>query len=509
MKERTILKRGDKKEVTIESIAPGGEGVSKDFGLPIFIEKAAVGDGLAIEISDAKSNFARGRILEILRPSSDRAEPPCPLFDRCGGCQWQHLSYPAQLKAKADIIRQSFRHIANLPTDVMRPVIESPKQLFYRNKVQFLASPARGGEGLQLGYYEAGSHNLIDITHCPVQSSSFDAVMNLVRTLCHKFGVSAYDVRSRKGLLRSVSVRHSESSGEILVTLVLNCPRRSMPTKFMPLAKEILEMPEVAGVCANFHVGPDGRLYGDETICLAGKPHITEVLKTEQPDYPERLRKGLLFQLSATSFFQVNSQQAIKMLESIHKIVEEFLEQKSAPQQEVTLLDAYAGVGAIALWLAPFVDHVIAIEENPEAIADARINLELNEIKNVDFYGGRVEDALPELINERIVPDIVVIDPPRKGCTREVLDGIIELAPQLIIYISCNPVTLARDLRFILGGNHKFTGEVQNNAVFGYKTKQIIPIDFFPQTYHIESITVLERQLINDEDGDVEAARAR
>ncbi len=515
MKENNVLKRGERKTVSIESLAPGGEAVSKDFGLPIFIEKAAIGDKLLVEISEAKSNFARATVVEVLTSSPDRTEPPCHLFAVCGGCQWQQLNYPAQLKAKADIIRQSFRHLAKLPVDAIQPVIEAPDQLFYRNKVQFLAAPGKstdsnGKRDLQLGYYAGSSHSLVDIRHCPVQPAVFDQVINLVRSLCQNLAVSAYEEQSRKGLLRSVSVRQSQATGEILVTLVLNCDRGNLPKKISQIAKQMLvELPEMTGVCANFHKSPDSRLFGEETICLAGKPHIKEIIKTDETDCPSRLRQGLVFQLSPTSFFQINSRQMLKMLESILKIVQEFICQKTSRQHDVTLLDAYAGVGVIALWLAPLVGRVIAIEENPDATSDARVNLELNDIKNVDFFGGKVEDALPELINERLCPDIVVIDPPRKGCTREVLQALIELAPELIIYVSCNPVTLARDLKFILTANHHFLKNDKKNEVFGYKTKQIIPIDFFPQTYHIESITVLERQLINDEDGNLEEARAR
>jgi 23S rRNA (uracil1939-C5)-methyltransferase len=295
MKAKTILKRGERKEVHIESIAPGGEGVSKDFGLPVFIEKAAVGDRLLVEIGEAKSNFARGSIVEVLRPSNDRVEPPCQLFDRCGGCQWQHLSYPAQLKAKADIIKQSFRHIAKLPIEAIEPVIGAPSQLSYRNKAHFLAASSKTAGALQLGYYATASHNLVEVDHCPVQPDSFDQVFNQVRKLCQNYGISVYDERSRKGLLRSVGVRHSEASGEILVTLVLNCHRRDMSKKFLKIAQELIEMPKVKGVCANFHSGADGNPFGGETVCLAGKPHITEILKSERQDFPEPLTKGLRF----------------------------------------------------------------------------------------------------------------------------------------------------------------------------------------------------------------------
>jgi len=522
MKERTPLNRGERKKVTIQSLAPEGAGVSKDFGLPIFVEKVAVGDEALVEISEAKSNFARATLVEILTPSPDRIEPPCHLFDRCGGCQWQHLSYPAQLQAKADIIKQSFRHIAglatDLTTDVMQPTIGAFEQFHYRNKVHFLAAPpgqgsaikqqAKSTDNLELGYYEGASHNLVNIEHCPVQPATFDAVINLVRQLCRKHGILPYD--GQKGLLRSVSVRHSQATGEILVTFVVHCDRHNLPKRIKEIAKEMVaQIPQIKGVCVNFHTKPDSRLYGDETMCISGQEYIVETIKSKEANCPERLSKGLVFQLSSTSFFQINSEQALTMLECIRKIVESFLKEKALAAQKVTLLDAYAGVGAIAFWLASSVNKVVAIEENLDAVADAELNLELNEIANVDIYPGKVEDALPELIKRGLRPQIVVIDPPRKGCTKEVLQAIIELAPELIIYVSCNPVTLARDLKIILSPNHQSMEGHRNHEDFGYKTKQILPIDLFPQTYHIESITVLERQFIHDEDGHMEEARAR
>ncbi|PWT99637.1 MAG: 23S rRNA (uracil(1939)-C(5))-methyltransferase RlmD [Candidatus Melainabacteria bacterium] len=486
MKQEPEIKRGDKVEVRITSLAPGGEGVSKDFGMPIFVNRVAEGDRALIEIFDRRSNFARGRVLEILAPSPDRAEPPCKLFKVCGGCQWQHISYEGQLKAKEQIIKQALNHIGGLDAASVKEVIPSGKQLFYRNKVQFPVRQPKGSDRILAGYYEQDSHNLVNVKHCPIQPKALDEMLEAAKASCEQFRVSAYNEITGEGLLRFINARYSEENEQILVTLVVNCAKTKIPDYLKQAALDIAEkLSSVVGVCLNFNTKPGNRILGEETVCITGKPYLEETLKTKRTDYPEELKTGLTFRLSSSSFFQVNTEQAVNIFECLSDFILDFSSVAKVAPAEMVVLDAYAGVGAIALWLSPFVKKVLAVEEVADAVKDGHVNLELNRIENVDFRLGKVEQVLPKLFNEGVRPHVVIVDPPRRGCSEKALEAVLAFAPPLILYVSCNPVTLARDLKLIIG---------DGESKCGYKTVEIQPVDLFPQTYHIESIAVLQRQ---------------
>lgn len=482
-------KKGDRLELRIASLAPGGEGVSKDFGLPIFVNRVAQGDHVLVEVFDRRSDFARGRVLEILSPSPDRIEPPCKLFKVCGGCQWQHIDYQAQLTAKERIIEQSLKHIGGMASDVVQRTVPSEKPFFYRNKVQFPVRQPKDSTRILAGYYEQDSHRLVNVKHCPIQPGALDQMLEVVKASLEHFGVSAHNEETGKGLLRFITARYSEATEQILITLVINCECERMPEILNTAASDIqAKLPQVAGVCVNFNARKGNRILGDETICLSGIPYVEEVLRTKREFYPQKLRFGIRFRLSSNSFFQVNTAQAVNLFEQISDILLAYSTDEKVPLEEMTLVDAYAGVGAIALWLSPFVKRVVAIEENLDAVQDGQLNININEVNNVEMLLGTVEQMLPSLFNQGVRPEAVIVDPPRKGCSEAVLATIKKLAPALIIYVSCNPVTLARDLRFL--------ADVETNC--GYKTEKIIPVDLFPQTYHVESITVLRRVKTDD-----------
>jgi len=494
------LKRGQTVELIIDSLAPGGEGVGRDSGIPIFVNRVAPGDKVMVELFDVHSRFARASLLHIIEASPERAEPPCKLFKVCGGCQWQHLSYQSQLAAKKHLIQQSFAHIGQLAPDLVLDAVPAKRVLYYRNKVQFPVRHPHKSKRLLAGYFKQDSHDLVNIKHCPVQPEVFDRVLELAKALCEEHAIEAYDEKRHSGLLRFINIRHSDANARVLLTLVLNCRADQMPPHLVQLAHELMgKIPELRGVCANFNGQRGNRILGAETVCLVGEPFIEEVLSSLRADYPEPLRQGLRFKLSPTSFFQVNSEQAVRLLESICDMLQNYFSHSKHAKdlKEVTAIDAYSGVGAIALWLSQFLKKVVTIEENSQAVEDARLNADLNGITNVEFHRGKVEDTLPELLRHAASgrPDVVIIDPPRKGCEIETIDTIIKLAPQVIIYVSCNPVTLARDLK-LLEAKPPSCGEDDVNRLFGYKTRQVLPIDLFPQTYHIESVTMLERELL-------------
>lgn len=512
-----MLFKGQNLKVRISSLVPGGEGISKDYGKPIFINRVAPGDEVQIELFDVRKDFAKGRVLTVITPSEERATPPCKLFKACGGCQWQHLTYSAQVKAKENIVRQAVAHIGGIDPALIKPVIQAEQILHYRNKAQFPVRHPKGSNRILAGYFQQDSHELVNIKHCPVQPELMDLILQTVKSACEHNQITAYDEANHRGLLRHINIRLAPSTGEALVVLVINkngwtqskedskhgshptstAYQQTLRTKLGLIAKEIMaDIPEVKGVLVNFNPHKSNRILGETTECLAGKSFIEEVLKTTRCDLPSELRAGIHFRLSASSFFQVHSDQTVKLLEVIFDSAIPN-RKEICGKEKLFIVDAYAGVGAIALWLSPLAQKVVAIEESPTAVADGTFNVESNSAlrNNVEFRLGQVESLLSAMVSSNERPDLLVLDPPRKGANPEALSAVLKLAPAKIIYVSCNPATLARDLKILENRGLAETNQNQEECYrYGYKTIQIQPVDLFPQTYHIESVVVLEKK---------------
>jgi 23S rRNA (uracil1939-C5)-methyltransferase len=480
------LKKGEIHKLRIASLAPGGEGVSRDLGIPVFVNRVAPGDLAEVKLFDVRKDFARGEVVSLIEPSAVRTEPPCKIFKVCGGCQWQHVDYAGQLDAKADIVRQAVKHIGKLSPDLVLPTIGAVDPLFYRNKVQFPVDSVASTGRVLAGYYKEGSHELVNIKHCPVQPEPLDRALEACKQAAQKHKLSTYDEKTGTGLLRHIALRYSFSGNRVLVTLVVNDRPDNAPLtkKLKAMAAEIMrEVPEATGVCANFNTTRGNRIMGDQVVSLAGDAHLLEVLRSNLNWAPELLRHGIKYQLSSTSFFQVNSKQAAVLLDQLLLAVSDRAAENNEPMslRKIPLvIDAYSGVGTMALWLSAIAERVIAIEEWPAAVRDAAINCQLNAINNVELIEAKVEDEAPRLVAQGVKADVIVVDPPRKGLHSSLVSALVALAPRRIAYVSCNPATLARDLRIL-----------EDN---GYKTKRIQPVDMFPQTYHVESVTVLDRQ---------------
>jgi len=487
-KPNHALKKGQKVEIAFQSLSYGGEAVSKDMGIPIFVNRACPGDFAEVELFDVRKNFAKGRLTKIIKASAQRREPPCPIFKVCGGCQWQHLTYEAQLEAKRDVVRQAIEHIGGLAGGLVQPAIASPIELNYRNKVQFPVKQAHGSDRILAGYYQQDSHDLVNIKHCPIQPEPLDRMLSAVKDACTAHRIWAYDERTGKGLLRHINARMSFASGDVLVTLVVNSTEEDLPKRIRQsleeIAQEITEkVPEIKGVCLNFNTATGNKIYGDRTVNIAGVSHIEEILSAGA--------KELKFRLSPTSFFQVNSPQASTLMQCVYDAIEEHQQSKSKSK---LIVDAYAGVGAIAFFVADLAEKVLAVEEFAPAVEDGLVNLNLNaetnDLSNVEFRLGSTESVLAEMGDKGVSPDVVVVDPPRKGMSPEALDAVAKLAPALIVYVSCNPSTLARDLKALT--ERAILPQAEKGLVYGYKTKKIQPVDLFPQTYHNESVTNIE-----------------
>jgi 23S rRNA (uracil1939-C5)-methyltransferase len=482
------LHRGKTVRVTIESLAPGGDGVGHHDGLAVFVARTAPGDTVDVELFDIRKSFARGKVVDIIKDSPIRVEPVCKVFDRCGGCQWQHVSYEAQLEAKHEIVSQALRHI-----DVaIEPTLGTKHPFDYRNKAQFPVKQLKN-KRLLVGYYEHSSHTLVNLNECPVQPEPLDFVLQIVRRLLTEHSITAFDEESHTGLIRHLCARESYYNGDILVTLVVNHPggeklKSGLKGALETVAEELMaEMEEVQGVCANFNSAKGNKIFGEETICLRGTPEIEEVLQTQRSDRPEKLKEGIKFRLSTQSFFQINTEQAVNLFDEVYDQTAAIAEQLQRPLQ---VIDAYAGVGSIALWVSSLAEKVVAIEEVPDAVRDGESTVALNGVDNIVFEKGRTEDVLAKMAEDGHKCDVVIIDPPRKGASDETLRALLKLAPKHIIYVSCNPQTLARDLKILQDG---VIEEQEGKQVrSGYKTKRVQPVDLFPQTYHIEAVATLE-----------------
>lgn len=527
VREAHSLERSQVRDVEIISIAGGGAGVAKVDGVPIFVDRAVVGDKLKIRLYDVRKDFAKAEIVNVISAGPGRTEAPCQHFERCGGCQWQEMTYAEQLRSKESILREALMHLGGGKVftrerlaEIFSPILPCEDPWRYRNKAQF---PLQFKMGKTLaGYYESGSHELVNIESCLIQPESMDRVLHLVRDLVRQHKISIYDETKHKGLLRHLNVKMSFAQKRLLVTFVVN----HVPQKykdfaqneylqvFTRIAQQLMEAaPEVESVALNFNDERGNRIMGDTTLNVLGRGYIEEVLATERKDLPDLLQDGLTFRLSSESFFQVNSRQAVHLLEIVYDFAKSVLVEK--PEQDNVIFDAYAGVGSIAMWLSPLAGTVFAVEENEEAVADGIKNAEINKVSNLSFHAGRVEDALETLMGGVDEIDLLVVDPPRKGVDARVLNSIRERGPKNIIYVSCNPATLARDLR-ILEGHGEFQGkfeqvsgtngeagqsdaESESNKQsepaikYGYKTIRISPLDLFPQTYHVETVALLTR----------------
>jgi 23S rRNA (uracil1939-C5)-methyltransferase len=477
------LKKGQKLKLKIESIATGGKGFAKHEGISIFVDRGVPGDFVELELYDVRKNFAKAKIINLLEGSNLRQEAPCKLFKVCGACHWQHIKYQNQIELKTDIVKQVIKHIAGLNESLVRPTLAAERDLHYRNKIQFPVSSPNKSSRILAGYYQENSHELVNVKHCPVQAELVDQVMETAKLAAEHAGFSAYKEETHSGQLRHFTARHSFSADEVLFTVVLNAKPdqfAGFASSLNRFAEELMEtVPRVIGFCVNFNPLKGNRIMGPETKLVRGREHLVEELKSKHQSAPEQLKRGLKFELSPASFFQVNSTQAVTLMDLVLNAV---LDYKSSRQLDSIplILDAFAGVASIALWVAPLADKVLAVEEVREAVEDAERIIQLNGICNVEPICGTVEELFPKFVSERLRPQIVVLDPPRKGVDEEALKSVIELQCDRIIYVSCEPSTLARDLKILEQG--------------GYETSSIQPVDLFPQTYHVETVSVLDKR---------------
>lgn len=449
--------------LNIDLMAYDNSAIGRYKDLVVMVNRAAPGDELTAQITTLRPNYARANIIEIIKSDPNyRIEAPCKVYKVCGGCQWQHIPYEKQLEQK-NLLMQNFISRLKLQDNVLEKIIRAETIWNYRNKVQYPVRTVSDTHRLKAGYFGWHSNDLVNIKHCPIQQNLFDDIVDTVRELAPKYKITAYNRKHNEGWLRHICVRANQGTNgtkEVLLTLVSTGEKLYKSQEF---AKEVMDRhKELVGICINVNTKTTNVIYGEKTIVIKGRGYIFEEIK------------GLKFKISATSFFQVNTQQTEKLLDIVGEMI-----CRDAPAGCLynIILDAYCGVGLFSLPLAKRAKKIVGIEEIKQSIDDAIYSARENNIKNVVFINGKVENKIREII-EKEKPEIIVLDPPRIGCSKKVLEDISCLHPQKIIYISCNPATLVRDLEILSSKN--------------YKIRCVQPIDMFPHSYHIENVALIE-----------------
>ncbi|HFD2030147.1 TPA: 23S rRNA (uracil(1939)-C(5))-methyltransferase RlmD [Clostridium perfringens] len=447
------------KEYIFDIISQGyeGEGIAKiDNKYPIFIEGALKGEKVKVRIVKVNKNFAYGKLMEVLEASEERVNPPCAIYKRCGGCKLQHASYKAQLDFKWDRVKDCVSKIGKLDPSIVKYPLGMEEPWRYRNKVQLPIGLINGE--VKIGFFAPRSHDIIDMESCLIQDEIGDKVVKLTREWIEKFNIRPYNVDGEydeKGIVRHIMIRRGFTTNEVMVVLVTNGENIPHKEEFVDLM--VKNIPGIKSVIQNINSKKTNVILGLESKTLWGEDTIS--------DYIGDFR----FNISPLSFFQVNPTQT------------EVLYGKALEYANLTgneeVFDAYCGTGTITLFLSQKAKKVYGVEIIPQAIDNAWINAKENKVENVEFFVGESEVVIPDLINKGVKADVVVVDPPRKGCDKKLLDAITNIDAKKIVYVSCDPSTLGRDLAIL-----------EEN---GYKTLEVQPVDMFPNTSHVENLAKL------------------
>lgn len=448
-------KRGQIVELEVLDLAFGGKGVARLDGLVVLISNAVPGDIVKAKILKRKRSFAEAEVFEIIRESEKRTSPECSHFGFCGGCVLQNLKYEHQLEHKTKQVKDSLVHIGGFKDTDVNPIIGSEKLYFYRNKMEFSFDKNEAGE-LILGLHPRGRYDQVfDLKECFLESELSNQIVDWIRQFFREKKLSTYDLRKHQGFLRYLTVREGKNTSEVMVNLVTNKGDFAYQDEFAEGLTE--KFPQITSVVRNITSRLANIAVGEEEVLLAGKEFITEKVG------------DFHFDLSANSFFQTNSYQ----VEKLYNVVKDFADLKGIEH----VLDLYCGTGTISIFLSPQAKKVIGVESLPQSVNDAKRNASRNNVSNCEFVCGEAKKVLSELITRGEKFDVVVVDPPRAGLHPDVVAYLSDIKIEKLIYVSCNPATLARDLKLFCEG--------------GYKIDQVQPVDMFPHTPHIETVVKL------------------
>ena len=456
MKKDIPVKKNQEYIVEITGQTHDGMGVGKVEGFTVFIKSTILNEIVRIKIVKVLKNYSYGKVLEIIKPSVYRVDPKCPVFGECGGCQLQHMDYKGQLKYKTQIVMDALERIGGFKDIKVNEAIGMKIPWNYRNKTQYPVGT--NGDKINIGFYAERSHEIIDIDECFIQDEANDEIVKIFKKFIKDYNISIYDETTGIGLLRHIMIRSGFRTGEKMICIVIN-------GVYMPYSKELVEIlkQKVEGlrtVVLNINDRKTNVVLGSENKVIYGDGFINDFIG------------NLKFKISPQSFFQVNPIQT-------ELLYNKALEYAGLTGKE-TVIDAYCGIGTISLFLSHKAKKVIGVEVVRQAISDARENAKLNNIENVEFILGESEAIIPKLYKEGTNADVIVVDPPRKGCDEKLLETIAEMAPDKVVYVSCNPATLARDLKYLAGR--------------GYQIKELQPIDQFPMTVHVETVVSLSHK---------------
>ncbi|WMJ90525.1 23S rRNA (uracil(1939)-C(5))-methyltransferase RlmD [Anaerocolumna sp. MB42-C2] len=451
-----LINKNDELIIEIEDIGSDGEGIGKYQGYTLFVKNALPGDKVRVKAMKCKKNYGYARLVEVMEVSPHRVTPKCKIADKCGGCSLMHLSYERQLLYKQNKVKNCLERIGGFTEVPLEPIIGMEEPYYYRNKAQFPVGKNKDGK-VVIGFYAGGTHSIIDTGHCFIQAKGNDNLIKIIRLFIEKYDISVYEEEKQKGVIRHILTRIGYVTGEIMVCIVINGNELPHQDK---LVQQLKEIPGMTSISLNINKANTNVILGDKVINLWGQPFIT--------DYIGEIK----YQISPLSFYQVNPQQTKLLYETALEFAD--------LHGDETVWDLYCGIGTISLFLACKAKMVYGVEIIPQAIEDARRNAEINQITNAEFFVGAAEDILPEKYKENnIYAEVIVVDPPRKGCEESLLDTIVTMAPKKVVYVSCDPATLARDLRYLCDR--------------GYELMKVQAVDQFAHTGHVEAIILMTR----------------
>ncbi|MBM7654261.1 23S rRNA (uracil(1939)-C(5))-methyltransferase RlmD [Neobacillus cucumis] len=437
-------------DVVFEDLTHDGAGVAKVDGYPLFIPNGLPGEKAKVKVIKTGKSYGFGRLIELYEKSPYRVDIPSDDLQKYGGCQLEHISYEGQLKYKENQVREVLTRIGKLENVVVHPILGMESPWHYRNKAQVPVG-AKDGK-LIAGFYKPRTHEIVDTDESLIQLSEINEAVQTIKEICNKLAIPAYHEETHKGVLRHIMARYGKQTGELMVVIITRTP--DLPQKDKLVEEIVARLPKVKSIVHNVNSKRTNVILGEKTKVLWGSEVIYDYIG------------DVKFAISALSFYQVNPVQT--------KVLYDKALEYADLSGEETVIDAYCGIGTISLFLAQKAKKVFGVEVVPEAIEDAKRNAELNGLTNTEFAAGESEVVIPKWYKDGNAADVLVVDPPRKGCDEALLRTIIDMKPKKVVYVSCNPATLARDLRILEDG--------------GYKTVEVQPVDMFPMTTHCEAV---------------------
>nr|WP_263323728.1 23S rRNA (uracil(1939)-C(5))-methyltransferase RlmD [Neobacillus sp. Marseille-Q6967] len=450
------VKKNDYIEVIFEDLTHDGAGVAKVDGYPLFIPNGLPGEKAKVKVIKANKGYGFGRLVELYEKSPYRVEIPKEEAHKYGGCQLEHISYEGQLKYKENQVRQVLTRIGKLEDVKVHPILGMDNPWHYRNKAQVPVGEKDGK--LIAGFFKPRSHEIVDTNESLIQLPDINEAVQTVKDICDELKIPAYDEEAHKGVLRHIMARYGNQTGELMVVIITRTA--DIPNMSQLVEEIVARLPKVVSIVHNVNSKRTNVILGEKTTVLWGNEVIYDYIG------------DVKFAISALSFYQVNPVQT--------KVLYDKALEYAELNGEESVIDAYCGIGTISLFLAQKAKKVFGVEVVPEAIEDAKKNAELNGITNAEFEAGEAEIIIPKWYKAGNKADVLVVDPPRKGCDEALLKTIIEMKPKKVVYVSCNPATLARDLRILEDG--------------GYKILEVQPVDMFPHTTHVETVALLKRK---------------